>query len=38
VELSIELELEGVADDLRVRQQAARRGRRRFGNHRVRTA
>ena len=37
VELSDEPELEGVADDVRVRQQAARRGRRGFGDHRVRT-
>ena len=33
VELPDEPELEGIADDLRVRQQAARRGRRRVGDY-----
>ena len=38
VELPDEPDLEGVADDLRVRQQAARRGRRGVGDHCVRVA
>ena len=38
VELPDEPELEGVADDLRVRQQAVRRGRRRVGHYCVRVA